>query len=114
MTNATAPCRILGRMDRKHELAAAEDAAWAEMWELMESLPTVRVEETGYSPEWSVKDLMAHIGCWQAEAVQVLEQIRFGTYVPQAIDVDELNLVFFDTNRDLPASVVCAEMWSAR
>ena len=101
-------------MDRKHELAAAEDAAWAEIWELMESLPTLRVEEPGYSTEWSVKDLMAHIGRWQAETVQVLEQIRFGTYSPRQIDVDEMNRHFFESNRDLPASVVRAEMCSAR
>jgi Mycothiol maleylpyruvate isomerase N-terminal domain len=101
-------------MDRKRELAAAEDAAWVELWGLMESAGPDRVDEPGYSEDWSLKDLMAHIGCWQAEAVQVLEQVRNGTYSPRQIDVDTMNQGFYEANRDLPVSVVRAEMWSAR
>ena len=43
---------------------------------LIESLTPAQMEEPGYFSEgWSVKDLMAHIGSWQAEAGQVLVEL---------------------------------------
>ena len=101
-------------MDRKTELVLEEDAGWAEFLPLVEAVDDTRAEQVGYTREWSVKDLMAHVGGWQAETVQVLEQIRFGTFVKQPIDVDELNRQFVQANRDLPVRVVRAEMCSAR
>jgi mycothiol maleylpyruvate isomerase-like protein len=102
-------------MATKRELLAAEDAGWIGCMDLVERLTGEQIEEPGYYPEeWSVKDLLAHIGSWQAEAVQILEQIRMGTFVRQRIDVDEMNEQFHKANRDLPLSVVRAECWSAR
>lgn len=102
-------------MSTKRELFAAEEAGWIEFLGLVESLTAEQMEEPGYFPEgWSVKDLVAHIGSWQAETVQVLEQIRMGTFVGGRIDVDALNGRFYEANRDLPLSVVRAECWSAR
>jgi Mycothiol maleylpyruvate isomerase N-terminal domain len=105
----------MAAMATKRELAASEDAGWTEFDGLLESLTPAQMEEPGYFPEgWSVKDLMAHIGSWQAEAGQVLEQIRMGTFRDEPIDVDEMNAFFFKANHDLPLSVVRAEMHSAR
>jgi Mycothiol maleylpyruvate isomerase N-terminal domain len=99
----------------KRELAAAEDAAWGELLELLESLTPTQIEETGYYPEgWSAKDLMAHIGSWQAEAGVILQQIRGGTFRDGEIDVDEYNRRFHEANAGLPLSVVRAELVSAR
>jgi nicotinate-nucleotide adenylyltransferase len=101
-------------MATKRELCRVEDAAWNELWGLVESTDAAAIERPGYTPEWSVKDLMAHIGGWQAETVQILEQIRYGTYRRIPYDVDELNRVFVEANRDQPAHVVKAEMAAAR
>jgi len=102
-------------MASKRDLLAAEDVAWTEFLGLVESLTAEQMQEPGYFAEgWSVKDLLGHIGGWQAETVQVLEQIRMGTYTPQRVDVDAFNLVFYKANRDLPLPVVRAESWSAR
>ena len=102
-------------MTVKRELAAAEDAAWAELIEIFESLPSERLEEPGYFAEgWSVKDLMAHIASWQAEAGRVLQWIRNGTYVSDPIDVDAMNRDFYERNRELSIEVVRSELWSAR
>ena len=102
-------------MGRKRELCAEEDAGWIELWGLLESLPQERMDIPGYFPEgWSVKDLMAHLGCWQAEAVQVLEQIRFGTFERPALDVDETNERFREATADLPLRVVWAELSASR
>jgi GTP-binding protein len=102
-------------MARKRELAAAEDAAWGELDGLLESLTAEQLEEPGYYPEgWSAKDLMAHIGSWQAEAGLILQQIRNGTYRDSDVDVDAYNRQFYEANRDLPLSVVRAELHAAR
>ena len=102
-------------MATKRELLDAEDTGWNQFMQLMESLNDEQMEEPGYIVEgWSAKDLLAHVGSWQAEAVQVLEQIRWGTYTPLKLDVDALNATFYQVNKDLPLSVVRAESWSAR
>jgi hypothetical protein len=101
-------------MDRKREVGVVEDHAWGELWALLESIDPGRLEQPGYFEDWSAKDLMAHIGCWQAETVQVLEQIRCGTYVRFRVDVDGFNARFREATRDLPVRVVWAELCSAR
>jgi hypothetical protein len=102
-------------MSTKGELIAAEDAAWAEVRAVITALVSPQLEEPGYYPEgWSVRDMIAHIGSWQAEAQCVMEQIRMGTYEDRDVDVNGLNRRFFESNRDLPLSVVQAEAWAAR
>src|SRR6266508_1955623 len=93
-------CPILTPMDLKRDVGVLEDRAWGELWGLLESIDPGRLEQSGYSEDWSAKDLMAHIGCWQAEAVQVLEQIRFGTFAKRPVDVDEMNRRFFEACHD--------------
>jgi hypothetical protein len=106
---------MMAAMAVKHELARAEDAGWSEMMDLIESLSSAEIELAGYYREgWSVKDLMAHVGSWQAEAGQILQQIRWGTFRGRPVDVDAMNQQFYDTNKDLPLPVVRAEAWSAR
>ena len=102
-------------MSTKRELQAAEDTGWTEFNGLIESMTPAQMEEVGYFPEgWSAKDLLAHIGSWQAETGQVLEQMRMGTFRDEPLEVDKLNAYFFEANHDLPLSVVRAEMFSAR
>jgi mycothiol maleylpyruvate isomerase-like protein len=102
-------------MSTIRELCRDEDGAWSELIGLVESLTPEQLEEPGYSPEgWSVKDLMAHIGAWAAEAGQIFERMRVGTYSKEPIDVDAMNALFYEANRDLPLNVVRAELWSAR
>lgn len=104
----------MGAMATKRELLAVEDQGWAEFLGLVESLSPDEMQEPGYFPEgWSVKDLLAHISGWQAETVQVLEQLRMGTYAPSQIDVDALNALIYEANKDLPLTDVRAECWSA-
>jgi Mycothiol maleylpyruvate isomerase N-terminal domain len=105
----------MGAMATKRELLAAEDVGWTEFLGLVESLTADQMVEPGYYSEgWSVKDLLGHIGGWQAEAVQVLEQIRMGTFTSSRVDVDALNRQLYEANRDVPLPVVRAECWSAR
>ena len=103
-------------MPTKAEMVRLEDAAWSRFEEAVESLSEEQIVEPGYysDDEWSVKDLIAHVGSWMAEAASMLERIRFGTYEPDTRDTDDLNKEFYEANRDLPLDVVRAECHSAR
>jgi hypothetical protein len=104
-----------GAMASKRELQRSEDGGWSELMGLTESLSPADIEKPGYFAEgWSVKDLLAHIGSWQAEAGQILEQIRMGTYRDGPTDVEAMNQVFYEANKELPLPIVKAELWSAR
>jgi hypothetical protein len=47
-----------------------ERAGWDELLELIHSLDPVEIARPGYyrDPDWSVVDLVAHLGMWLAEA----------------------------------------------
>ena len=97
------------------DLMAEEEQLWTELHQLIDTLPADKVEEPGYFAEgWTAKDLVAHIGSWLAEAGQVLERIRFGTYRPEEIDIDVMNQRFFDSLHDVPYQDVRAQAITAR
>jgi hypothetical protein len=96
------------------ELLQAERAEWEELEGLVATLSPEQAETSGYLPGWSVKDFLAHLAGWLAEAGQALEQIRLGTFTDSDVDVDSRNEVFVDANRDQPLSVVLFEVKAAR
>jgi len=105
-------------------LVADEQRGWGEFQALLALLSPEQTERPGYFPEgWSAKDLLAHVAGWLAEAGQVLEQVRVGTFtgrdevgVPpgQGMDIEGRNAVFLDANRSQPLRVVHAEAYAAR
>jgi hypothetical protein len=101
-------------MPTKRELCRAEDAGWSAFVQALELIPERRCEEIGYTSSWSIKDMVGHIGCWQAEAVQILERIRVGTDRPEPMDIDAMNERFVEANRDQPIHVVKAECAASR
>ena len=101
-------------IDRKADLLHWEDAAWAELHELLAQLTPQEMELDGYYPDWSVKDLMAHYGDWMAEAATMLERQRLGTYAPWDGDVDAINLEWHDTWRGADLRTVTAHLHAAR
>ena len=97
------------------DLRKAEDEGWHELHALIDSVPPDAVEQPGYFEEgWSVKDLLAHIGAWLAQAGVALEQIGSGTYRADDIDVDALNGRYLETLRALPFEVVRAQADASR
>lgn len=85
----------------------AERRGWYELTELVRSLTPEECLVAGYyeRPDWNVRDVVAHIGTWLAEAQAQLERIRAGTYDGRDIDgndidVDRMNAVFLDAMRD--------------
>jgi hypothetical protein len=100
--------------DRKRELIEAEDRAWAELRALLAQLSDDQLLLDGYYEDWSVKDLMAHLGCWMAESSRVLEQLRLGSYTEWDHDVDALNREWWETWREKDVRTVWAELHSSR
>jgi hypothetical protein len=92
----------------------AEKAGWDELEGLVESLSPEQAEISGYLPKWSVKDFLAHVAGWLAEAGQALGQIRSGTFTDSEVDVDSRNDTFVEANRDQPLSVVLFEVRATR
>jgi len=100
--------------DRKRELIEEEDARWSELCAAVAGVSQDRMLEPGLTDEWTGKDLLAHLGCWMAEAANVLECIRLGTWEPRGVDVDEMNAGFYEAMKDQSYRDVWAEMESAR
>ena len=92
-----------------------EERLWTELHELVRTLPGDEVATPGYFEEgWSAKDLVAHVGCWAAEAGVVLERIRFGTYRAEEIDIDAMNKQFYEAMKDMSFETVWAQASTAR
>jgi hypothetical protein len=93
-----------------------ERERWTEIAALCRSLdPTERVRP-GYfrDPDWTVKDLVAHLGTWMAEAEIQLLRIESGTYVDEPLDIDGLNAQFLAALRDQDWPTVWGQAISAR
>jgi hypothetical protein len=103
----------------------AERRAWYEILELVRSLTPGERLAPGYwrDPDWSVRDVLGHLGTWFAEAEVQLERMTAGTYEGHDVDVDALNAVFLAAMHDQPWEVAwlqanagrtrMVELWSA-
>jgi hypothetical protein len=85
----------------------AERRGWYELVGLVRSLSPEECLEPGYycDPDWTIRDVVAHLGTWLAEAEVQLEQIGAGTYEGHDVNVDALNAIFLDAMRDQPWEV---------
>ena len=93
-----------------------ERERWTEIAALCRSLGADERTRPGYyrDPDWSVKDMVAHLGTWMAEAQVQLLRIEVGTYVEEPLDVDGLNAQFLEAMRDQDWPTVWAQAVSAR
>jgi hypothetical protein len=90
-TTSSLPWRVEEAHAAEVEL---EGARWAEIRALVEMLDPDEILAPGYyfvDPSWSVKDLVAHLGAWMAEAREQLLDIAARSYVPHEVDVEGRN-----------------------
>lgn len=94
----------------------AERAGWHELTTLVRSLVPDECLEPGYyeEPDWTVRDVVAHLGTWLAEAEVQLERMSAGTYEGHDIDVDALNAAFLAAMRDQPWDVAWVQANAGR
>ena len=96
-------------------LVSDEQRSWGEFQALLAFLSPEQAERPGYFSEgWSAKDLLAHVAGWLAEAGQVLEQVRVGSFTGRDMNIEGRNAVFLEANRPQPLRVVHAEAYAAR
>lgn len=95
---------------------AAERAGWHELMELLAALDEADVVRPGYyrDPDWSVADLVAHLGTWLAEAGIQLRRIEAGTYRPGEVDIDALNAQFHAAMSGQPWDVILTQAQASR
>lgn len=93
-----------------------ERERWRELTDACRSLSRTERVAPGYFAEdgWSVKDMVAHIGTWLAEAEVQLQRLLTGTYVDEPQDVDAMNERFLAAMRDVPWETVWTQAHAAR
>ena len=94
----------------------AERAGWNELLELVDALDPADITRPGYyrDPDWSVADLVAHVGTWLAEAGIQLRRIEAGTYRARDLDIDALNAKFRTAMRGQPWDVIRTQAQASR
>jgi len=97
----------------KQERLEAEDAGWRALCARLDRLSVQDWERPGAAGEWTPKHVVAHIACWQAEAVQFLEVLREGG-TPRWPDVEEFNAEAYAQCRDMTLREVQAMSGAAR
>jgi hypothetical protein len=95
---------------------ALEAARWTEIMELVDLLTPEERAAPGYfrDPDWSVKDLIAHLGWWHAEARTELLKIASRAYEPHDFDIDRLNADTLAAHRAEPWDHVWSGASAAR
>ena len=111
---------VLGRRDDPDPGLTAEveleAGRWAEIMALVDLLTPEERAAPGYfrDPDWSVKDLVAHLGSWHAEARAELLKIASRAYEPHDLEIDRRNAATLATHRAEPWEHVWSEAVAAR
>jgi Mycothiol maleylpyruvate isomerase N-terminal domain len=94
----------------------AEEEGWYEVVELVRSLTPDECEIPGYyrDPDWSVRDVVGHLGTWLAEAAVQFEQMLAGTYAGHDVDIDGLNATFLTAMQGQPWDVAWTQANAGR
>jgi hypothetical protein len=94
----------------------AERAGWYELTALVRSLTPPECLVAGYyrDPDWTVRDLMAHVGTWLAEAHRQFECLRAGTYDGHDVDIDATNAALLAGMEGQPWEVAWVQAQAAR
>jgi hypothetical protein len=89
------------------EAIETERVGWYELIALVRELTPEEYLEPGYyrDPDWTVRDVVAHLGTWLAEAEVQFERMLGGTYEGHEVDIDALNATFLDAMHDQPWGV---------
>jgi hypothetical protein len=105
---------------RVEEAYAAEVELERERWKAITAFVELLTEEErnapGYflDPPWSVKDMIAHLGAWMAEARMQLLDVAARSYVPHEAEIDARNAATLAATHDEPWDMVWARTAAAR
>ena len=104
-----------GERPYQAELEAERDG-WYELVRLVHLLSPEECLQTGYYADapWTVRDLVAHLGVWLAEAQVQFERLAAGTYEGHEVNVDALNATLLDGMAGQPWEVAWVQAQAAR
>lgn len=101
------------RPSAKQRLLSKLDQAWAALKESYTGLPHSRLTEPGVTGEWSVKDILAHVTTWEAEALTHLPLIMREGRPPRYVTyggIDAFNAQMTQTKRRLSLAQVLTQL----
>ena len=110
---------LVSELDPDPRMAAEvglEASRWADILALVERLTPEERIAPGYfrDPDWTVKDLLAHLGCWHAEARSELLKIATRMYEAHDFDIDRGNAETLGANKDDPWDLVLLRATATR
>ena len=114
--NADPPTTV-ERLDHPYrDEIESERLGWYEIVDLVRSLTPEECLEPGYQrdPDWTVRDVVAHLGTWLAEAQVQFERMSAGTYESHDIDIDALNAALLAAMADQPWDVAWVQANAGR
>lgn len=71
---------------KKTELLGRVNKAHARLVRALDGLTEEEATRAGVTPEWSVRDCLAHVSAWENEGGRVMDEIVAGTYRPRFED----------------------------
>ena len=94
----------------------AEEHGWYEIVGLVRRLTPDERLEVGYyrDPDWTIRDVVGHLGTWLAEAAAQFEQMLGGSYAGHDVDIDALNASFLAAMQGQPWDVAWTQANAAR
>jgi hypothetical protein len=94
----------------------AERRGWYEIVDLVRALTVEECLQPGYyrNPDWTVRDMMAHVGTWLAEAEVQFQRMAAGTYEGHDLDIDAMNAAFLAGMAGQPWDVAWIQANAAR
>jgi uncharacterized protein (TIGR03083 family) len=103
---------------KKSEILSALEESREAFLDAIEGLTEEDLQQQGVIPEWSVKDVLAHLTRWEAELVKLLWQAgrdqKPTTIHFARVDVDETNARWFRESRSRPLERVLEDFHGVR
>lgn len=92
----------------KADLLARMREAHADFYAMLERIPEERTNEIAIYDNWTIKDLIAHLGWWYQSAAERIAAARRGDAPTVYTDYDEVNAQVQAQYRDMPLTEVRA------
>lgn len=99
---------------KKQQLFNQLEQTWAAFQESYAGLSEAQLNEPGVTGDWSVKDILAHVSCWEAESLQHLPLILQGERPPRYSQryggIDAFNALMTEQGRQRSLAEVLAQL----
>ena len=98
----------------RQQLLGRLDGTWSDLHDSYAGLPDERLLEVGVTSLWSVRDVLAHVTWWDAEAIahlpEIARSIRPVRYSVKYGGIDAFNALMTEQKRGLTLDEIRSEM----